>query len=78
MNALAVLHFLSSHPYRDLATDAVVIAVLLAIGHYWPGWTEAKWRITTAALFLYGLPLWTWMHAVAAWGRFNTAIGRRP
>jgi hypothetical protein len=78
LNALQVLHFLSSHPIRDLATVAVPVALLLAIGHYWPGWTEAKFRAVTVACFFVGLYDWARQLGHGPWVRFNRLIGRRP
>jgi hypothetical protein len=77
MSLLQAAYVLFTHPLRDIGTVALIVALLLAAA-FWPGWTEAKWRTVTVCCFLYALPLWAWLNARAAWGRFNRAIGRRP
>lgn len=65
------------HPLRDIATVALVVALLLGYG-CWPGWAVARWRTVTVAAFLYTLPLWAYLNARDGWARFNRTIGRRP
>lgn len=74
---LSLLYTVLVHPIRFGGSYILLLLLLLGFG-CWPGWTEAKWWTVTACCFLYALPLWAWLNARTAWGRFNRLIGRRP